>query len=140
MANVLTFLQNRILPHECIKRFTCLLSGNYVQGNAIGVAGETLSFNTALNPNKAARAKLPNGSPSGQLVPNTKAEVSSVPNGYTAQVEQNAVSPTANNYVLRIFAAGSGNAAPVELAAGAYPAALTGAPIVIEMGVPAKYN
>lgn len=140
MANVLTFLNRRLnMPTTVTKRFKCVLSGSYVQGLAIGVPGETLSFNTALNPGLAPRTKLP-VSPGGKLPSNTDIEVAGVPNGYSAQVEQNAVAPTANNYALRIFAAGSGAAAPVELAAGAYPAALTGAPIIIEVNVPAKYN
>lgn len=140
MANALTFLGKRIsIGSRVIKRFTCTLSGNYALGGAIGVAGETLNFNTATNTIKAARPRIPNGGSTGQLIPNTDIEVSSVPNGYLAQVEQNAVSPTAANYVLRIFASGSGAAAPVELANGAYAAALTGAPLVIEVAVPTKY-
>jgi len=140
MANALAFLGKRItIGTPIIKRFTCTLSGNYVLGGAIGVAGETLNFNTATNPGMKSRPRVPNGGPSGQLVPTTDIEVTQVPNGYTAQVEKNAVNPTAANYVLRIFAAGSGNAAPVELANGAYPAALTGAPLVIEFAVPQKY-
>jgi len=140
MANVLTFIGRKLnMPTTVTKRFSCLLSGNYAQGLAIGVPGETLSFNTAKNPNFAARTKLPS-SPGGVLPATTDFEVVTCPNGYSAQVEKNAVAPTPNNYVLRIFAAGSGNAAPVELGAGAYPAALTGAPIVIEVSMPAKYN
>jgi hypothetical protein len=63
-----------------------------------------------------------------------------MPNGYEGQIEQNAVNPTANNYVLRIFAGGSGNAAPVELATGAYPAALTTEVILIKVRVKKRYD
>lgn len=141
MANALSFLGRRLfLGTTVVKRFKCTLSGNYTSGGAIGVAGEILAFNSAANPNKAARIKIPNGGVTGQLPPNTDFEVTSVPNGYSAQVEQNATLPTAQNMILRIFAAGSGNAAPVELSAGAYPAALTGAPIEIEVTIPSKYN
>lgn len=141
MANVLTFLNRRLnMPTTVTKRFKCVLSGSYVNGGAIGVAGEVLSFNTALNPQIASRTKIPAGPPAARLPANTDIEVANVPNGYLAQVEQNAVLPTPNNFILRIFAAGSGNAAPVELSAGAYPAALTSAPLVIEVNMPAKFN
>lgn len=140
MANALAFIGKRLyIGANVVKRFTCTLSGNYAQGLAIGVAGETLAFNSASNTGKRARPRIPNGGPTGALPANTDVEVTQVPNGYSAQVEQNAVSPTAQNYVLRIFAAGSGNAAPVELGAGAYPAALTGAPLEIEVTMPSKY-
>lgn len=136
MANALAFIGKRIqISNRIIKRFTCTLSGSYVQGLAIGVAGETLAFNSATNTVKGARPKIPNGGATGQLVPATDIEVSAVPNGYAAQVELNAVSPTAANYVMRIFSSSG-----TELAAGAYPAGLTGAPMVIEVAVPTKYN
>jgi len=141
MANALAYLRSdRAVSTFVFKVFTCTLSGNYTNGGAIGVPGETLSFNTATVTGKPSRPRIPNvlnGSTS-PLPKNTDFEVF-VPNGYSAQVEQNATSPTAANYALRIFAAGSGNAAPVELASGAYPAALTAAPIVIKVRIPAKY-
>lgn len=143
MANALTFLRKELPAGGPSKKvFSCQLSGNYAQGGAIGVAGETLAFNSAAYTGRPARRFIPstvNGSTSALPVQNDF-EVFFVPNGYEAQVEQNSVNPTANNFVLRIFAAGSGNAAPVELAGGAYPAALTSAPILIKVRVPLKYD
>jgi hypothetical protein len=142
MANTLTYIGKDLgAGAQVYKRFKCALSGNYAQGAAIGVPGETLGFNTAAYNGTPARPRIPstvNGS-TAALPKNTDFEVF-VPDGYTAQVEQNAANPTANNYALRIFAAGSGNAAPVELASGAYPAALTAAPILIKVRVPLKYD
>lgn len=141
MANLLAYLGKYLqIGTPTIKRFSCTLSGNYANGGAIGTPGETLAFNSATNTGKKSRPKIPNGGSTGQLVPSTDIYVTECPNGYSAQVEQNAVSPTAANYALRIFAGGSGAAAPVELASGAYPAALTGAPLVIEVLVPTKYS
>lgn len=141
MANVLTFIGRKLnMPTTVTKRFSCQLSGSYTQGGGIGIPGEVLSFNTAAYTGRPARIKIPAGPPAGNLPLNTDFEVVSVPTGYSAQVERNATAPTPNNFVLRIFAAGSGNAAPVELSAGAYPAALTSAPLVIEVLLPAKYN
>jgi hypothetical protein len=142
MANLLTYLRKQLNVGTSIEKvFTCALSGNYANGGAIGVPGETLAFNLAAYTGRPARRFLPstqNGS-TANLPKNTDFEVFT-PNGYTSQVEQNAANPTANNYALRIFVAGSGNAAPVELASGAYPAALTAAPIVIKVRVPLKYD
>lgn len=142
MANALTYLRSdRGVATYVSKVFTCALSANYANGGAIGVPGETLSFNTATVNGKPARPRIPNvlNNSTTPLPKNTDFEVFT-PNGYSAQVEQNAASPTAANYALRIFAAGSGNAAPVELASGAYPAALTAAPIVIKVRIPLKYD
>jgi hypothetical protein len=139
-ANTLTYLRKDIGAGAPIEKvFTCLLSGNYANGGAIGVPGETLAFNNAAYTGRPARRFLPstqNGS-IANLPKNTDFTVLT-PNGYTAQVEQNAANPTANNFALRIFAAGSGNVAPVELASGAYPAALTAAPIIIKVRIPLK--
>ena len=61
--------------------------------------------------------------------------------GFTAQVEQNASNPTAQNYCLRIFASDG-----TELASGTYAsvaAALVAAGfkgLVIEVDIPAKYD
>jgi hypothetical protein len=142
MANTLTYIGKDLgAGAEVYKRFTCALSGNYAQGGAIGTPGETLAFNSAAYNGKPSRPRIPsvvNGSTSA-LPKNTDFEVF-VPDGFTAQVEQNAANPTANNYALRIFFAGSGNADPVELGTGAYPAALTAAPILIKVRVPLKYD
>jgi hypothetical protein len=120
--------------------FRCVLSGSYVQGAAIGVPGETLSFNTAANPNKLSRPKLP-GAPAGRLPGTNDCEVLNTLGGFTARVEQAATSPTQANFALRIFQAGSGAAQPAELTAGAYPAALTDANgFVIQVSVPIRYN
>jgi hypothetical protein len=142
MANALTFLYRRAGAGATIeKAFTCALSGSYSNGGAIGTPGETLSFNTAAVNGKPSRPRIPNVL-NGSTTPLPKNTDFTVvcPNGYSAQVEQNATSPTAANYALRIFAAGSGNAAPVELATGAYAAALTAAPLVIKVRIPLKYD
>lgn len=142
MANLLTYLRKELGAGTDPKKvFTCLLSGNYANGGAIGVPGEVLAFNSAAYTGRPARRFLPstvNGSTSA-LPKNTDFEVL-VPDGFSAQVEQNAANPTANNFALRVFVAGSGNADPVELATGAYPAGLTAAPIVIKVRVPLKYD
>lgn len=141
MANQLTFLGSDRAPGPFfIKRYKCTVSGSYVNGAAIGVPGETLSFNTAINTALRARAKLPTAA-AGRLVPNIDFKVVRNPEGYIAQIEQNATSPTPNNYVMRIFAAGSGAANPVEIASGAYLAALIAdtSGFIIEVRVSQKY-
>lgn len=141
-ANALTYLRTeKAAGGPVYKVFSCQLSGNYANGGAIGVAGETLVFNSAGYTGRPSRRFLPstvNGSTSA-LPAQSDFLLSFVPNGYEAQIEVNAANPTANNYVMRIFAAGSGNAAPVELTTGAYAAALTSAPIIIKVRVPLKY-
>lgn len=141
MANVLTFLGSDRAPGPFyIKRYQCVVSGSYVNGGAIGVPGETLSFNTSVNTALRARAKLPaNGA--GRLPANADFRVVRNPEGYVGQIERNATSPTPNNFAMRIFAAGSGAANPVEIASGAYLAALIADPtgFIIEVRVAQKY-
>jgi hypothetical protein len=136
MANQLTYLNKKVgVETSIIKRFSCLLSGNYAQGGAIGVPGETLSFNTAGYTGKPNRRFLPGPSPAGTTPAASDFAVFQLPGGYTAVIEQNSgATPTPNNMVIRIFNNGA------ELAAGAYPAVLTSEPFVIECRVPAKYN
>lgn len=126
---------------KVIWKFSCTLSGSYAQGGAVGTPGETLNFNGAANPFKLARPKIP-GSPAGRLPANSDCQVTKVPAGYSATLERNASSPTPANFALRIFTAGSGAAAPAELGAGAYPAALSGdlLGITMEISAPLKYN
>lgn len=145
MASALTYLNKQLGAGAPVsKRFSVQLSGNYTNSGGaanIGTPGETLSFNTATVNGKPARPRIPttlNGS-TKPLPANTDFEIF-LPQGYSGQVEQNATNPTANNYVLRIFAAGSGAAAPVELASGAYPAALTDAPFLVTVRIPLKYD
>lgn len=141
MANQLTFLRKKKAAGDSYitKVFQCALSASYVQSSGIGTAGETLNFNAALNPGYAARTKLPGvilGS-TDALPPNTAFRVTPY-SGFTAQVEQNATSPTPNNYVLRIFASDG-----TELASGTYASVapdLLLAPLVIEVDVPQKYD
>jgi hypothetical protein len=142
MANVITFLGNRILPREVIKRFSVTFSGNYANGGAVGVPGETLNFNAALNPNKLARPKIPAGPPAARLPLPTSTETPANANGYTFQVEPNAVAPTPANFVGRFFAGGSGAANPAELASASYASyGITATTtFVVEFAVPAKYN
>lgn len=140
MANVLTLNEKPVsLSNVAQWEFFCQLSGSYVQGGAQGVPGETLNFNGALNPSKFERAKIPSA-PAGRLPDFDDIEVVNTLQGYQAVVERNATLPTAANFVLRIFTAGSGAAAPVELSAGAYPAGLTAKPVVIVVTSPSRYN
>ena len=144
-ADTLTYVGKRLgIGPKVVKRFTyTLASGNsYTNGGAVGVAGLTLAFNSAALSGKPARPRIPNGGASGTLPANTDIVVVNTPNGYIGQVEQNATNPTAANYVLRIFAAGSGAAVPAELASNTYAtyAGLTGSTFEIEVTIPAKYN
>lgn len=146
MANVLTLLGKALLGPggpggRVIWTFKCVLSGSYVQGAAIGVPGETLAFNSALNPLKLARPKIPAGPPAARLPATDECEVINTLGGFTARLEQNAASPTPQNFALRIFQAGSGAVQPAELTAGAYPAALTDSNgFVIQVTAPLRYN
>ena len=136
MSAQLTFLGNSVGPHEVVKRFSCQLAANYTNSGGagnVGTPGETISFNTALNPKFAARPRIPAGPPAARLPLNTDIKCY-LPQGYDAVVEMNAVAPTPNNYVLRIFTTSA-----TELAAGAYPAALLLEPFLIEVRVPLRY-
>ena len=144
MANQLSFKTKVKSAGDNIveKIFTCAVSGSYAQGAAIGVAGETLNFTTAANPGYAARTKLPgvlNGS-LGALPANTDFSVDPL-YGFTFQIERNAVSPNANNFVMRIF-----DTDGTECSSGTYAsvaAALVAAgaqPIVIKVRIPLKYD
>jgi hypothetical protein len=143
MAGTLTLNNKYVLPHAVIWEFLFQpTAGNYTNGGAVGTAGETLNFNAALNPKKLARPKIPsviNGSTSA-LPKATDIKVENVVAGYTAIVEQNAVAPTASNFVLRIFAAGSGGTIPVELGTVAYTAPQLLEPFVIQVAAPLRYN
>jgi len=137
MANALSIIdKRRDIGNRITFVFQCLLSGSYVTSTTIGVAGETLNFNAASNPKLIARPKLP-GSPAGVLPPNSAIKVVRCPDGYDALVEQNAVSPTQANYVLRLFTSGD-----TALGSGAYPAGVTGdtTGFIIEVTVPLKYD
>lgn len=143
MANTIAWLNSSRAAGDntIVKRYKVTLSGSYVNGGAIGTPGETLDFTSISNPGYASRVRLP-GPTGAPLQPNTSFKVI-CPGGFTAQVEQNAASPTNKNYALRIFGGGSGNAEPAELASGTYAsvgAALTASPLIIEVVVPAKYN
>ena len=143
MANTLTYLRKKkSVGNYVTKVFQCALSGSYTQSTGIGTPGETLAFNSAANPGYDARTKIPstlNGS-TQELPPNSAFRV--IPAfGFTAQVEQNATNPTAQNYCLRIFTAdgtelGSGTYA--SLAADLVLAGFKG--LTIEVDVPLKYD
>lgn len=137
MSNKLTIIHKKKAAggNVITSVFQCIVSGAYVKGGAVGVAGETLSFNTALNPGFIARPRIP-GAPAGRLPPNNQIRVVRAPDGYDALVEQNAVAPTPNNFVLRIFSSGD-----TELASGNYAAGLTAdlTGFIIEMDIPLKY-
>jgi hypothetical protein len=152
-ANTLTWISNQRAAGENViyKIYQVALSGSYTNGGAIGVKGEVLNFQAALNPGYGARAKLPGvmGLPNstGGTTNNTDAlpansafEVPPV-YGYEFQIEQNATSPTTLNYIMRIFTTGG-----TELSSGAYSSvapdlvAVGAQPIIVKVRVPAKYN
>src|ERR1700690_160886 len=146
MSNTLKLIRRKKSAGSSIITYVyqCLLSGSYVNGGAIGTPGETLNFDTATNPNFVSRPKLPRG-PSGKTPAASDVRITRIPGGFDAQIEQNATLPTPANFVLRIFTAGSGNAAPVEMSAGTYAsngpalsADTTG--LIIEVDVPSKYS
>lgn len=147
MANTLTIVHKRRAAgdNRIAFVFKCILSGSYVQSSGIttgiGSPGEILAFNNALNPNFIARPKLPsvlNGS-LGALPQTNDVTIEGMPAGYSGRVERNATSPTANNFVLRIF-----TPAGTELTAGTYasvaPALIDTVGVIIACQVPAKYN
>lgn len=136
MANTLTYISKDLGAGnpQIYKNFSCQLSGNYTSSGGVqGVAGEILSFNTAAYTGKPARIRIPAGPPAARLPVNTDFQVF-LPQGYDGQIEQNAVSPTPNNFILRIFTAGG-----TELGAGAYSAALAAEPFLIKVRMPQKY-
>jgi hypothetical protein len=143
MANTLTFLGKIKAAggSEFYKIYQAVLSGSYSQGGSIGAAGETLDFATVLDPQYAARPKLPGGLGStAELPKNTAFEV--LPSyGFTFEVEQAASSPTTANYALRIFASDG-----TELSSGTYasvaPALVaTGSKgVIIKVRIPQKYD
>lgn len=143
MANVIKFLgANRAAgDNVIIKRYQVTLSGSYVSGGAIGTPGETLDFSKVTNTGYAARPGIP-GAAAGKLPANTDFKVI-CPGGFSGQVEQNSSSPTIKNFALRLFGAGSGAAAPAELASGTYASvgpALTASTTIIEVRIPQKYS
>jgi hypothetical protein len=144
MANVLTLLRKKRAAGSNIITyvFQCVLSGSYVNGGAIGVAGEILNFNAAANPKFISRPKLPTA-PSGKSPDATDIRITRLPGGFDGQVEKNAVAPTPSNYIMRLYGAGSGAALPAELASNTYanvgPALVEAAGIVIEVDVPSKF-
>lgn len=142
MPNVITYLRTeRAAGSPTVKKiYKITVSGSYVNGGAVGVPGETLNFNAALNPGYKARTKLPSA-PAGRLPVSADFDLMRAPEGFTMQFEPNSVSPTPANVAGRIFAAGSGGTTPVEIASGAYLAALaadtTG--FIVGVSMPAKY-
>lgn len=143
-ANTLTWISNERAAGENIiwKIYSVALSGSYTQSTGIGTPGETLNFQTPLNPGYGARTKLPgviNGS-NDALPTASQFEVPPV-YGYEFQIEQNKTNPTTANYVMRIFTTGG-----TELASGTYAGvaadlvAAGAQPIIVKCRVPAKYN
>jgi hypothetical protein len=115
MAGALTLTRIRNEEREIERQFTFVPSGSYAAGGAVGVAGETLNFETALNPNGLRRHTL-----AGTFDVNDF-EIYREPAGYAAVLEANAVSPGFTNVVLRFF-----TTAATELSSAAYPAGLLG--------------
>lgn len=140
MAGTLTIIHKRkVLGNKIPFVFQFIPSGSYLNSGAIGsvgVAGEVLAFNNALNPAKIARPKIPSGV-TATLLATADFTIESIPAGYTARVEKNAANPTANNYILRFF-----TAAGTELSSAPYPAALSGdaTGVIIVAQVPYKYD
>lgn len=116
-------------PGPSVRIYVFVPSGAYVQGGAVGVAGETLNFLTALNPNGVPHAK-----PGNLPTPTDKdVFVEKCPAGYTAVIESNATNPTISNMVLRFFTSSA-----TEINSAAYPAGLLGQNVVIRMETPQK--
>lgn len=146
MANTLKLNKKTTFAHKVVWEFLCTLSAGYTNGGAVGVAGETLNFNGASNPNYFSRPRIPsvmNGSLDA-LPATADIKVKNSPGGYSAVVERNAVAPTAANFVMRLFGGGSGNANPAELATAAgylatYPGILN-EPFIIQVEAPLRYN
>lgn len=106
------------------RRFALTLSGNYATG------GDTVDFSTvyaSTNKPFVARAFIP----SNPLPGPDQIDIDKVPNGYGVDLNKNGASPTIKNYLLKIT-----TTANTELAAGAYPAALTAAPIEVTIITP----
>jgi hypothetical protein len=63
MANTIKFLGRRLgmSGSPGVKRYAITVTGSYVQGAAVGVAGETLNFNAASNLGYRSRPRIPNG-------------------------------------------------------------------------------
>ncbi len=96
------------------------LSGNYTQG------GDVIDLSNIANPGFRP------GVPLGKVPDLNDCFVNTVPGGYSAQIVANANAPAtptlANAYALKVFS-GPGT----ELAAGAYPTALTSSPLSYEL-------
>lgn len=137
MANTVTIIDKKRAAggNRITYVFKILPTGTYLTSATMGVAGETIAFNNALNPKLIVRPKLPTNA-AGVLPPNSAIRVTRTPDGYDALVEQNATAPVPNNYVLRLFSSGD-----TALGSGAYAAAFvadtTG--IIVEIDVPQKY-
>ncbi len=137
MANTVTILDKKRAAggNKMTFVYQILVTLAYVTSVTVGVPGETINFQTASNPKKIARGKLPGG-PAGVLPPNTAIRVTRAPDGYDALVEQNAVAPTTANYVMRLFTSGD-----TALGSGNYAAGIladtTG--FIVEVDVPQKY-
>jgi hypothetical protein len=116
-------------PGPSVRIYAFVPAGNYLQGGAIGVAGEILNFLAAANPNG-----LPHANPGALPTPTDKdVFVEKCPGGYTAVIEPNAVNPTIKNMVLRVFTSSN-----TEISSAAYPAGLLGQNIMIQMSTPQK--
>ncbi len=111
-----------------VRTFQVQCTGNYAPG------GDTANFAAATNPINAPRGKIPvYGPPAGY-----RFDVTQCPAGYTAEVIVNPVNPTIQNYLFKIFDIHAG----LELAAGAYPAGITGDVngFIITCTTPKKYG
>lgn len=118
MANQLTVQSANHTRRKIVRRYLLAVSGNYTPG------GDPIDFTNVLNPGWHA-----NPIPGGFPVPSINdVKIEKSPAGYNAEI----VAGTGNT--LSTFAALKVSSAPgQELAAGAYPAALTGDPFLIEV-------
>lgn len=106
-------------------------TGQYTASGAVGVAGETLNFLTALNPTGQRRGK-----PGALPVPTVdQFEVARAPVGYQGVIELNSVNPTLANMILRFFTSGGTEltGAPTN-----YPAGLLNGAVDINLITPTK--
>lgn len=105
------------------RRYALTLSGNYTTG------GDTVDFTSMSAANRGGNPRaLP---PTKPLPGSDQIDIDKVPNGYGIDLNQNGSSPTIKNYLLKIT-----TTANTELAAGAYPAALTASPVEVTIITP----
>lgn len=124
MANALKVLFQRESGNSKTLIVGVTLSGNYP-----GDPGEVLTLQAGAIPNP--NAKTQTGPSYNSLTPSVPPKIGAQAlGGYLAALVPTA---TIGQFDLRFYFGGSGNAAPQELAAGAYPAAISGGTLTLEL-------